>query len=249
MRPEHLEVLATDSGHGRGLSQEGASRWARGNRCSYSGAGDQPYSAKWERPEQILYHYYTNVDLKDQNTYLIGATYRWVPLEFSWFTLDNLPRFNTGDAHLIEITIQNAGSIDWTCDYPTTNFELHYRWRNSIYGTHEGANTVNICGLTKGDPARTVSLFINDVPSTPFNGTPWYLEFDIYRNWTGGVEKFSDLGWAPYSVNACYNGFCNLAVLPVIYDGQFTGITTDPQPTPSVRTYIPNTTREQLTLW
>jgi hypothetical protein len=48
---------ANDYGHGRGMSQEGASRWARGNRCSYAAQGDDPWSLHWERAEQILFHY------------------------------------------------------------------------------------------------------------------------------------------------------------------------------------------------
>ncbi len=45
-------------GHGRGMSQEGASRWARGNRCSYPGPGDEPWPVRWEDYRQILTRHY-----------------------------------------------------------------------------------------------------------------------------------------------------------------------------------------------
>jgi hypothetical protein len=47
---------ANDFGHGRGMSQEGASRWARGDSCSYAGRNSAPWSVRWPRYEQILYH-------------------------------------------------------------------------------------------------------------------------------------------------------------------------------------------------
>ena len=63
----YMACDANDDGHGRGLSQEGASRWARGNKCSYAGAGDQPWSVEWDDVRQILVHYYTGIHLRDAN--------------------------------------------------------------------------------------------------------------------------------------------------------------------------------------
>lgn len=83
---------ADDFGPGYGLSQEGANRWARGHQCSYSGApvvgnnapGGQ-WSVRWIKPEQILFHYYTDVNLRDagNNNAILSASpqFRWNPLD------------------------------------------------------------------------------------------------------------------------------------------------------------------------
>lgn len=84
---------ANNFGHGRGMSQEGASRWARGNRCSYPGQGDDPWSVRWERTEQILVHYYTGVHIRDagNNNALLTPSYRWNPLQIDWARLTTVP--------------------------------------------------------------------------------------------------------------------------------------------------------------
>lgn len=53
----HPDIV--QDGHGRGMSQKGASRWARGN-LSYNINQDLgAWSVRWERAEQILVHYYS----------------------------------------------------------------------------------------------------------------------------------------------------------------------------------------------
>ncbi len=62
--PVAIQTTVAETGaHGRGMSQLGAIRWARG---AINAFGDPtPWSVKWERPEQILTHYYADVDLRD----------------------------------------------------------------------------------------------------------------------------------------------------------------------------------------
>jgi hypothetical protein len=55
-------------GPGWGMSQEGAVRWARGNQCALPVSGDSPWSVRWTRPEQILFHYYTDVHLRNASS-------------------------------------------------------------------------------------------------------------------------------------------------------------------------------------
>jgi len=106
---------ANDYGHQRGMSQEGASRWARGNRCSYAGRGDDPWSVRWEDARQILTHYYTGIQLRDSAGARLTPDYRWVPLEIDWGGgRVTPPLFQPEQTHTITFTVQNAGVVSWT---------------------------------------------------------------------------------------------------------------------------------------
>jgi hypothetical protein len=79
---------ANNYGHGHGMSQEGASRWARGQQCSYNGAPVLPgnpagetWSVQWQHAEQILVHYYTGIHLWDANSVAIDRRLPLEPLE------------------------------------------------------------------------------------------------------------------------------------------------------------------------
>ncbi|MER3513848.1 MAG: hypothetical protein C4310_05215, partial [Chloroflexota bacterium] len=116
---------ANNYGHGRGMSQEGASRWGRGNQCSWSGRGDQPWSVRWARPEQILVHYYTGVHIRDANNgnTILTPNERWNPLHIHWGTPNNQPPvLYHGQVYNLPIQIQNTGIADWTCGYPDYSF-------------------------------------------------------------------------------------------------------------------------------
>ncbi len=52
-------------GHGRGMSQKGAGRWARGNLSFNMNRDLGAWSVRWERAEQILVHYYTGVHIRE----------------------------------------------------------------------------------------------------------------------------------------------------------------------------------------
>lgn len=145
---------ANTYGHGRGMSQEGASRWARGNRCSYPGQGDDPWSVRWERPEQILVHYYTGVHIRDANGTRLTPSYRWNPLRINWGTPDNRPpTMYHGSAYPISVEVQNTGVSDWTCGYPNFSYELRYRWAKAGFGEVTGSGWASVCGTPKGDPS------------------------------------------------------------------------------------------------
>lgn len=80
-------------GHGRGMSQKGAGRWARGNLSFNMNRDLGTWSVRWERAEQILVHYYTGVHIRDaaNNNALLTPSYRWNPLQINWGTPDNHP--------------------------------------------------------------------------------------------------------------------------------------------------------------
>jgi hypothetical protein len=84
---------AVTSGNPYGMSGNGAMRWARGHECSYPYAipvpGNPPggpWSVIWTRVEQILFHYYTGVHLRnaDHDNDIISPDRRWNPLDLRW---------------------------------------------------------------------------------------------------------------------------------------------------------------------
>jgi hypothetical protein len=64
-------------GNGWGMSQVGAIRWARGNQCPSATGGNISWSVKWDY-KQILAHYYSGVDFKNDDTNsLVAPNDRW----------------------------------------------------------------------------------------------------------------------------------------------------------------------------
>jgi len=87
----HPDIV--NEGHGHGMSQKGASHWARGNLSFNINRDLGAWSVRWERAEQILVHYYTGVHIRDagNNNALLTPSYRWNPLQINWGTSDNRP--------------------------------------------------------------------------------------------------------------------------------------------------------------
>jgi hypothetical protein len=207
---------ANDFGHQRGMSQEGASRWAWGNRCSYPGQGDDPWSVHWERAEQTLVHYYTGVHIRDanDNNARITPTYRWNPLRINWGTPDNSPpdMYHGGD-YPISVQVQNTGTYDWNCTYPNYNYELKYRWAKAGHTDVTGSSADSVCGQTMGDPSLTKNLIISDIPE--WGCGAYTLRLDIYVSSTAGDYWFGDL-WPSYDVTLCVDGPCK-AYMPAVF--------------------------------
>ena len=109
------------AGHGWGMSQEGASRWGRGNECSYPGApvyaGNDPggpWSVSFNR-DQILTHYYSLVQIRDPSGDRLSPDLRWLPIHAIWSTSDGLPPPLLGLSGTVnlDLRIQNAGVSTW----------------------------------------------------------------------------------------------------------------------------------------
>jgi len=141
-----ISIHPTDpaiDGHGRGLSQYGASRWARGNtygNINYTGV---PWSVQWRRHEQILVHYYTGIQLRDSNgNSLLNTTYRWNALSQS------LPN-PIWQPYAALIRLQNTSAYAWPNDY-----YISYRWLNldgSLVSEPYNADRVSVGTLDPGD--------------------------------------------------------------------------------------------------
>ncbi|MBX2999289.1 MAG: hypothetical protein KF893_12315 [Caldilineaceae bacterium] len=213
---------ANNFGHQRGMSQEGASRWARGNQCSYAGAGNIPWSVRWEHGEQILTHYYTGIQIRDVNnsSNVITPNARWVPLEIDWKTAGNQPpQLYHGSNHSIRVRVQNTGVGNWNCTYPFFTYNLRYQWRRAGQ-VHTALDTLqSLCPLAKGNN-QWVDLTLSNIPN--WGPGAYTLRLDmVTTNATGAtcsdVQAASsttelwfgdDCGWPPYEVAFCVDGPC-----------------------------------------
>jgi hypothetical protein len=115
------------NGHGHGLSQNGAGRWARGSesyRCDPHPAPCEPppdpplqaWSVRWQDVFQTLIHYYTGIHIRDANNpaTILTPAYRWVPLQtgllFACAGRDSM------------VTVQNTGTVAWPANSAIPSF-------------------------------------------------------------------------------------------------------------------------------
>ncbi len=111
----------SQEGHGHGMSQRGAGRWARGSasyRCDPAPAPCDPapnplitpWSVTWGTAAQILTHYYTGVQIRDANNEnaIVTPDYRWNALQ-----LDMPTSGCRNVAPWVTITFQNTGTTNW----------------------------------------------------------------------------------------------------------------------------------------
>jgi hypothetical protein len=200
--------IVTD-GHGRGMSQKGAGRWARGNLSFNMNRDLGAWSVRWERAEQILVHYYTGVHIRDaaNNNALLTPSYRWNPLQINWGTPDNHPPImDHGGTYPISVEVQNTGISDWTCGYPNFSYVLTYRWAKAGHGEVTGSSWASVCGTLKGDPSPMVNLTIQNIPN--WGPGAYTIRFDIYVTSAYGNFWFSERGWRSYDVSVCVGGPC-----------------------------------------
>lgn len=205
----HPDIV--NDGHGHGMSQKGASRWARGN-LSYNLNRDLgAWGVRWERAEQIVVHYYTGVHIRDANGTRLTPHYRWNPLQINWGTPDNRPPIMYhGNTYPIAVKVQNTGVSDWTCGYPNFSYVLTYRWAKAGHGEVTGSSSASMCGTPKGDPSPTVNLTIQNIPN--WGPGAYTIRFDIYVASAYGNFWFRDHGWPSYNVSVCVDGPCRVYI-------------------------------------
>lgn len=156
----HPDIIVV--GHQHGMSQNGASRWGHGN-MSWRGILD-PWSVQWDW-QQILVHYYTNVQIRDANSEPILPEARWNLLAVDWGTPSKQPPpMQPGQAYSATLQVQNTGTVDWVCDETESAYQLVYRW---TYAENEqlGSNEVSYCGLGKGETAVPSHLLLQNIPN------------------------------------------------------------------------------------
>lgn len=117
---------AQNVGHGRGMSQKGAMRWARGHECSYDNAtpasGNRPgapWSVRWENYRQILVHYYTGIHLRNASGSPLTPADRWNLLKH------NVPASMPASTNRsVTLILQNTSTWDWW----SGSVALGYQW-------------------------------------------------------------------------------------------------------------------------
>lgn len=195
-----------------GLSQEGANRWVRGHECSRPYApvipGNDPgdtWSVRWNSVQQVLFHYYTDVHLRDASGNLLSASYRWNPLQITGIPV--IP--NSGSIYSIYLQIQNVGTEEFVCDFPYVSYSLKYRWNKTGHTEVISSTGMNLCGLGEGKAqGETLSL---QVPS--WGPGPYTLDFDVYA-YTPYTSYssfwFSDFNWPAYQLRLCVDEPCKV---------------------------------------
>jgi hypothetical protein len=193
--------------HRHGMSQNGASRWAYGN-MGWQGNLDR-WSVTWNSVEQILVHYYTNARVRTQNGNSTIPDGRWNPLKIGWGTANNQPpQMQHGSAYPITVELQNTGTQDWTCNFPSENYALKYRWtRHGNQAT--GTGQASVCGIARGRASQPLNLTIQNIPN--WGPGTYGLHFDV-ESINGEIRL-----WSTYTVLVCVgNQPCGEAFLPLI---------------------------------
>jgi hypothetical protein len=211
---------ANDLGNLRGLSQEGANRWARGHQCSYPAAPTLPgnqagsfWSVRWDRVEQILVHYYTGIHVRDANGTRLTPDNRWNPLSINWNTPGNRPPITyRGSSYPVAIQVQNTSVADWTIN--GQSWALSYRWAKAGMEL-DSTNRAWITGrVNKGNPPYLFTLNIDDIPNWGVGA--YTLKFDMILRTYGRDYWFSRYyGWPTYDVTICVGGPCRVFI-PVV---------------------------------
>lgn len=203
-----------NEGAGVGMSQLGASRWARGNRCARGNPND-PWSVRWFQRNQILAHYYNGatqgVQVRDSATRQpVAPAGRWNPLAVRWNDLDpNDPVMQIGESYPVQLRVQNTSTFDWTCATGGPSYALGYRWSRAGGAPRVNlTNRVSLCGLARGAD-RTVTITVDDVPADWGPGQ-YALTFDVYTGTGAAAVGMSQGGWPTLTkgVRVCVGSGC-----------------------------------------
>lgn len=162
-------------GNNRGMSQEGASRWARGNQCASGGDANTAWPVKWTDYRQILVHYYTGVDILNTGGGKVAPDDRWNLL---WH---NIPvQITSGQAIQANVWLQNTSTIGWT------DAKLGYQWIDS----QSNSGPWTEINLPSMPPSDDENILIS-IMAPPIGGT-YTLRLDVKR---ADGAWFSDAGW------------------------------------------------------
>lgn len=184
-------IISSTGAHQRGMSQNGANRWAWGN-SSRLGEGD-PWSVRWDDHRQILVHYYTGIDILDGSGNKVAPDDRWSLLWHDNFGLPvgEIPILNNAQPRPLQLQLQNTSVSDWVADEIT----LGYQWtvRGADADPANWLELTTLLALEKGDstPDRSASPFTVSIPA-PCGTGEYTLHLDLKR--TGG-NWFSTGGW------------------------------------------------------
>ncbi len=204
-------------GHGRGMTQNGASRWARGDMCS-TGPRFSPWSVTYGRAEQILVHYYSGIDIialqdiKRNNTVVFTAGSKVVPPNrWNPLSIQGLPSIISNQV-TAKVRVQNTGIAEWKCD-SASSYRLGYAWVDNSGNPPPASDYsyTTICAAGSNDSIstgkdRTISISI----TPPSREGPTKIFFDVQRvgfptptTRTYSSIRSQSIPWDPYSVRVC----------------------------------------------
>ncbi len=227
--PDIPPLIAATNAHQRGLSQNGAGRWARAStsfRCDPAPAPCEPppsvphtpWSVRWLYPAQILSHYYTGIHLRDANAgnRIVTPAYRWVPLRVKWEGR-GLDVLCPGEVVTVTFSLQNTGTAAWELNGA---FRFDYAIESIPGGpTVQGQATVDDAVIEPGE-RYTPTLTIPATAIGPV-GTAKLVVFDMYRGTAGpfrNLESADGRPWYDFAeelrVAECYNAY-----LPIVQGG------------------------------
>lgn len=115
--PAILGIISATGAHQRGMSQNGANRWAWGNSSRLGGG--EPWSVRWEDEREILVHYYTGVHLQDGGGYSLTPEDRWNLLTYTVAS-----EVVAGQSYSDTLILQNTSTWDWN----PYDVVLGYQW-------------------------------------------------------------------------------------------------------------------------
>jgi hypothetical protein len=197
-------------GHGKGMSQNGASRWGYGN-TGFSG-NLTPWSVQWTKPEHILFHYYTGVHLRDanNNNARLSPDYRWNPLAVNWGNGATAPPpMQAGSTYNVTIQVQNTGTVNWGSDV-----SLSCQWQKPNGSIVNCDTSANPGTLTIGSPAPTVTLPVR--PNSNFGPGVYTLMIDMKQSATFFHNREAGRPWPTLNYTICVGGNCAKIYLPII---------------------------------
>jgi hypothetical protein len=209
--PEVAQIVESEQPHQRGLSQNGASRWANGNLTS-NPAGDKGiWSVQWVNARQILTHYYTGIHLRDaaNNNALVTPEYRWVPLRMTWSPGGDAPTaLCRGQLTALQVWVQNSGTMTWTLDANAADRVILSYSATPNPGSPGVEVEASAADQSSIAPGQDVTFTMN--LSLPDSGS-YELRFDMYV----GNQRFSTReAGRPWPV---YDLF-DITILPCVLD-------------------------------
>jgi hypothetical protein len=108
--PAILVIIAATGAHQRGLSQNGASRWARGSSSYQPPPAGARWAVSWPDRYQLLTHYYTGIHMRDANN---GNAILTPPRRFAVLSVNGGPASNpvcAVETVYLTVRLHNTGS-------------------------------------------------------------------------------------------------------------------------------------------